>query len=323
MSNSDEKLNPLTTVKWSGSEYPVHGPCKTLGDLKLLIATLTGVLPDRQRLLGLKQKDGKPANDESLLDDLKMPPKLLMMGSREEAIATASTKPTDVQEVINDFDIPDQSELPYANREEYQAKIEKRVQDPRVIKQLCEPRPSKKLLVLDIDYTLFDHRTTAESPLQLMRPYLHEFLTSAYDDYDIAIWSATSFKWIEVKMNQLGVLNNQNYKVTLMLDSSAMVSVHTTEYGSLDAKPLAVIWGKYPDFYNSTNTIMFDDLRRNFLFNPQNGLRIRAFRDAHKNRATDMELFHLTKYLRAISHLPDLSNLNHKKWEKYLQQLQR
>lgn len=31
-------------------------------------------------------------------------------------------------------------------------------------------RQGKKLLVLDIDYTLFDHRSTAENPLQLMRP---------------------------------------------------------------------------------------------------------------------------------------------------------
>jgi hypothetical protein len=32
------------------------------------------------------------------------------------------------------------------------------------------PRPGKKLLVLDIDYTLFDHRSVAETPLELQRP---------------------------------------------------------------------------------------------------------------------------------------------------------
>lgn len=45
---------------------------------------------------------------------------------------------------------------------------------------LNDPRPGKKLLVLDIDYTLFDHRSAAESGLELMRPYLHDFLESAY-----------------------------------------------------------------------------------------------------------------------------------------------
>lgn len=43
---------------------------------------------------------------------------------------------------------------------------------------------------------------------------------------------------------------------------------------SLKVKPLGVIWGKFPNYKKET-TIMFDDLRRNFLMNPGNGLRIR------------------------------------------------
>ncbi len=38
----------------------------------------------------------------------------------------------------------------------------------------------KKLLVLDIDYTLFDHRSEAQTGTELMRPFLHEFLAQAY-----------------------------------------------------------------------------------------------------------------------------------------------
>lgn len=47
-----------------------------------------------------------------------------------------------------------------------------------------------------------------------MRPYLHEFLTEVYPHYDIMIWSATSMKWIELKMKELGVATNENYKIT-------------------------------------------------------------------------------------------------------------
>lgn len=119
-------------------------------------------------------------------------------------------------------------------------------------------------------------------------------------------------------MRQLGVLSNPNYKITFMLDSSSMICIHSPEYGFLDVKPLGVIWGKFPELYDKHNTIMFDDIRRNFLMNPQNGLRIRAFREAHKNRETDTELLKLSKYLRVIAQLDSLCILNHKHWERFL-----
>ena len=62
--------------------------------------------------------------------------------------------------------------------------------------------------------------------------------------YDIVIWSATGMKWIEVKMRELGVTSNPNYKITFMLDSKAMISVFTDQYGVVLVKPLGVIWGK-------------------------------------------------------------------------------
>lgn len=104
-------------------------------------------------------------------------------------------------------------------------------------------REGKKLLVLDIDYTLFDHRSTAENPLQLMRPCivpscyyfiylsfvimvviavckckccvflfsadLHEFLTAVYSEYDIMIWSATRYDHLLSLTNFFYVLNNR------------------------------------------------------------------------------------------------------------------
>jgi ubiquitin-like domain-containing CTD phosphatase 1 len=70
-------------------------------------------------------------------------------------------------------------------------------------------------------------------------------------------------------------------------------------------------------FYSASNTIMFDDLRRNFVMNPQNGLTIKPFRKAHANRDSDQELVKLTQYLLAIAELDDLSHLDHSKWESF------
>ena len=80
-------------------------------------------------------------------------------------------------------------------------------------------------------------------------------------------------------------------------------------------KPLGVIWGKFSQ-YTPKNTIMFDDVRRNFLMNPQNGLRIKSFREAYKNRDKDKELYYLSKYLSKIAGMQDLSSLDHSNWHK-------
>lgn len=303
-------------VKWSGNEYKIElDESFTVLNLKNEIKKVTGVLPERQKLMGLKFK-GKSPSDDILLADMKLKPntKIMMMGTREEELDKVKEPPPDLPEVINDFDIEDE-EIAIENREEYLAKIEKRIKDYK-IEILNEPRPGKKLLVLDIDYTLFDHRSVAETANELMRPFLHEFLQTAYEDYDIVIWSATSMKWVEVKMKELGVTTNPNYKLCFMLDSLAMISVHTPKYGVIEVKPLGVIWGRY-EHWNASNTIMFDDLRRNFIMNPKNGLRIRAFREAHLNRNKDTELLKLSKYLKDISSVEDFTELNHKKWERY------
>uniref|UniRef100_A0A804NA35 FCP1 homology domain-containing protein n=1 Tax=Zea mays TaxID=4577 RepID=A0A804NA35_MAIZE len=67
-------------------------------------------------------------------------------------------------------------------------------------------------------------------------------------------------------------------------------------------------------YYNEKNTIMFDDLRRNFVMNPQNGLVIKPFRKRHN----DHELVKLAHYLLSIGDLEDLSKLDHGKWESFL-----
>ncbi|KAG7263889.1 hypothetical protein CRUP_034228 [Coryphaenoides rupestris] len=261
-------------IKWGGQEYSIRSLSEedTVMDLKQSIKSLTGVLPERQKLLGLKVK-GKPAEDLVKLGSLKLKPntKIMMMGTREEGLEEVLAPPPENDDVVNDFDIEEEV-IEVENREENLAKIARRVKDYKV-EELNPPREGKRLLVLDVDYTLFDHKSCAETGQELMRPFLHEFLTSAYEDYDIVIWSATSMKWIDAKM-------------------------------------------KYEEFYSRKNTIMFDDIGRNFLMNPQNGLKIRPFMKAHLNREKDRELYKLAQYLQEIAKLEDFTGLNHKHWER-------
>lgn len=49
---------------------------------------------------------------------------------------------------------------------------------------------------------------------------------------------------LQVKMRELGVLGNANYKLVCMLDHKAMLTVQTEKYGVFDCKPLQFIWTK-------------------------------------------------------------------------------
>ncbi|GMH45984.1 hypothetical protein BSKO_13948 [Bryopsis sp. KO-2023] len=308
-------------VKWSGQEFVIPvDPEDTVEAVKRKIQDKTNVAPKRQKLLGLKAK-GKLAQDDSLMSDVKLKPgqKVMMMGTPEEVIESTSKQVEEAPEIADDFDLDpeDEKNIQVTDRPETQEKLKRRVESVEV-KIMNPPREGKKLLVLDIDYTIFDLGGSAERPEELARPYLHEFMTACYQHYDLVIWSATSMKWVEVKMKELGVSTHPDYKITFMLDHSAMVTVHTEKYGVFDCKPLAFLWAKFPDFYNESNTVMLDDLRRNFIMNRQNGLVIRPFAKSHRTRHTDRELLRLKRYLTFIGTRESLSDLNHRRWESFL-----
>jgi len=292
--------------------------------LKRGIEAQTRVKPKRQKLLGLHARavaQGLPVGD--LIKGRKGP--IMMVGSLEKDIETVQRKSADAvagtSHRDDDGDGDEEADLDALRlheREENRAKVRHRVAKAN-IKMLGEPRAGKKLLVLDVDYTLFDHKSPAERPCELRRPFLFEFLASAYRDYDIVIWSATSMKWVELKMKELGVLDDtRDFKLLAMMDFTAMISVNDAKRGTIDCKPLDVIWDKSGGQWDRRNTIMFDDLRRNFVMNPENGLKIRPFKHAHLNRDSDRELLKLSKYLATIATLDDFSKLDHRKWERYL-----
>lgn len=100
---------------------------------------------------------GSAVNDQIKVCQLNLKPglKIMMIGSKEEEIANIDLDPSEIPSVVNDFDIDeDLLEVAVHNRSEYLAKVEKRVKEYK-INVFNPPREGKKLLVLDIDYTLF------------------------------------------------------------------------------------------------------------------------------------------------------------------------
>ena len=81
-----------------------------------------------------------------------------------------------------------------------------------------EPRRNTKLLVLDLDHTLMDFSCRFDYMVEeLKRPFLDDFLAQSYLYYDIAVWSQTNFKWLELKLTELGMLNRKDYKICFAL----------------------------------------------------------------------------------------------------------
>ncbi len=56
-------------------------------------------------------------------------------------------------------------------------------------------------------------------------------MQAVYEHYDLVIWSATSMKWIEVKMRELGVSTHPAYRLAAFMDHKCMVTIHTARHG--------------------------------------------------------------------------------------------
>nr|KAJ3413603.1 hypothetical protein HK105_002034 [Polyrhizophydium stewartii] len=258
-----------------------------MGQLKRLLEDETHVHPTRQKLLGLV-KGKLPADDVPLRSlELKDPHPFIMMGTAQR----------------------------------HQPPLRRRQTHIRIIN---EPRPNRRLLVLDLDYTLFDCKTPSNNIMDLARPGLHEFLAAVYPYYDICVWSQTSWRWVEAKITELGMLLHSKYKIAFVLDETSMFSITSMARTTRDGrparhmvKPLELIWSKFPDRFSAKNTIHIDDLSRNFVLNLQSGLEISPFRNGPASQATDRELYALSRYLLLLVIVPDFRTLDHKQWKTF------
>ena len=200
-----------------------------------------------------------------------------------------------------------------------------------------EPRPKKPLLVLDLDHTLLDFSskkliaapdasisgdTTSAPELisKMKRPYMDHFLANAYQHYDLCVWSQTSWRWLETKLTELGMLTHPGYKWCFVLDKSSMFSItsRTKKGKKMDhyVKPLQIIWSKFPGRWGDYNTVHLDDLSRNFAMNLENGLKVTAYYRKKSSAARDVELQGLALYLEKLAkEVMDFRKVNFSQWK--------
>jgi ubiquitin-like domain-containing CTD phosphatase 1 len=318
-------------VSWCGSAYAVElSRTSTVADLKSALFSLTEVLPKRQKVIGIpRTTEGLPATDETSMAEIpfKQEHKLMLVGTREEDISQIhSTVLSSLDEgVFNDLDFDYASGsgsrgLVVRNPESNARKLKRRLETTE-IRIIHEPRPGKKLLVLDLDYTLYDCKGNAELIAEHGRPGLHRFLSCCYRYYDIVIWSQTSWRWLEAKLTELSMLFHSDYKISFVLDRTSMFSIISrkgAEDRKHEVKALEIIWKKFPGRWDASNSIHVDDLSRNFALNPQSGLKILPFKNAQINGSVDRELYHLMRYLSLIAkYETDFGQMNHKTWKRY------
>ncbi|XP_023768013.1 ubiquitin-like domain-containing CTD phosphatase [Lactuca sativa] len=132
----------------------------SVGELKRCICLLPNVLPKHQKLLYPKI-GSKLADDSALLSGLpiKSSLKMTMIGIEDDIIVDQADAP----EIVADFEIGQDEAVDIKDKKVNKQKLRRRV-DQYKIEFRIPCRKGKKLLVLDIDYTLFEHRSTAKKP---------------------------------------------------------------------------------------------------------------------------------------------------------------
>ncbi|KAF2884967.1 hypothetical protein ILUMI_21188 [Ignelater luminosus] len=187
---------------------------------------------------------------------------------------------------------------------------------PTQLKLLGQPRPGKKLLVLDVDSTIYDC-VTPTNMCYRRRPYLSYLLEQAFKSYDIGLWSATDMAALEVKIDAMHLRDNPAYKLLFYTDLSLTERVVVDSHHLL-TKPLSKIWNLLPE-YGPTNTVICDDSSVNFVKNPRNGILVTPYYS--QNFLTDEELLYLHKYLQFLAGVYDVRETNHENWKEIVMNL--
>ncbi|KAF0691904.1 Aste57867_16943 [Aphanomyces stellatus] len=295
--------------------------------VKELLYAKTKVQPHRQKLVGINHQ-GKPAGNEVLLRDLtlKNPHKFMLIGTVEDDIfVDPDLMPKDaLPTVFSDFDCA------YSpGSVEWTRACKRKRREPGQICRRHEDQSHESISTWEETlgtrtYPSLMHERDASAtksndiPMdRFRRPCMHEFLTEVWQHYDIGIWSQTSWKWIEIKLTELGMLTTPDYRINFILDKTSMFSFAGARKTN-KVKALQIIWRAFPGTWHAQNTLHVDDLPHNFNLNPRNGIPIVRYDCKEPHAHADRELLYLARYLVDVcATVPDVTELNHAEWSKH------
>jgi len=231
------------------------------------------------------------------------------MGTPEEKIFVdpSDLPPEELPDVIDDFDLDFNAGSDLWLRHVANGENLKKFTEHTEVHIMNPPREGYPLLVCDLDHCLLDFSskilqrdsTGDRSAANAMkRPYMDQFLTAAYQHYDLVVWSQTSWRWLETKLIELGMVSNPGYKISFVLDKTSMFAIKSTRRDGSSVthhvKPLQIIWKKFPR-WSSKNTVHIDDLGRNFALNLSSGLKVSAYYRKKSSARRDAELLGVGK----------------------------
>lgn len=165
----DENIGVTLIAKWGKERVTLDqlDSETTLGKVKDLLFERTGVLPKRQKLIGLKAQASK-IHDGILLRELKVKNgkkniasdgvvvEFIMMGTKEEHIFVDPNDKGDLPDVVDDFDLDFNAGSSEWLQHVANGENLKKFTETTAVHIMNQPRPGKRLLVLDLDHTLLD-----------------------------------------------------------------------------------------------------------------------------------------------------------------------
>jgi ubiquitin-like domain-containing CTD phosphatase 1 len=98
---------------------------------------------------------------------------------------------------------------------------------------------------------------------------MDDFLTWAYKYYDLVVWSQTSWRWLEIKLTELGMISHPGYKICFVLDKTSMFKIVSCKRSGKkvehSVKPLQIIWSKVSEWFGVLKCTILE-ISQKFLF---------------------------------------------------------